>query len=93
MPQRERDAILRRARGFCAPFRIDDGDSFRLSSIDPGDTLELDAGDKPESKQVLAEGVEILADLQDRLYAQDRWAVLLIFQAMDAAGKDAPSST
>ncbi|MFM7514896.1 MAG: polyphosphate kinase 2 family protein [Cyanobium sp.] len=88
MPQRERDDILKRARGFCAPFRIDDGDGFRLSSIDPGDTLSLDAGDKPESQRVLAEGVEILADLQDRLYAQDRWALLLIFQAMDAAGKD-----
>ncbi|MCS5701003.1 polyphosphate kinase 2 family protein [Cyanobium sp. FGCU-52] len=88
MAPSERDEILQRARGFCAPFRIADGDGFRLSSINPGDTLSLDAGDKPESKRVLAEGVEILAELQDRLYAQDRWAVLLIFQAMDAAGKD-----
>lgn len=88
MPQLEREEILQRARGFCAPFRIDDGDHFRLASIDPADTLTLAADDKREAKRVLAEGVEILADLQDRLYAQDRWAVLLIFQAMDAAGKD-----
>jgi len=82
------EKILERARGFCAPFRIDDGDGFRLKDVDPQDTLHLDPADKDKAKQVLAEGVDILAQLQDRLYAQDRWAVLLMFQAMDAAGKD-----
>ena len=84
----DKAAILKRAHGFCAPFRISDGDSFRLDQVDPGDTLHLDKGDKKASQAVLAEGVELLAELQDKLYAQDRWAVLLIFQAMDAAGKD-----
>jgi hypothetical protein len=44
--------------------------------------------DKPGVKEVLQSGIEALAELQDVLYAQDRWSVLLIFQAMDAAGKD-----
>jgi PPK2 family polyphosphate:nucleotide phosphotransferase len=87
-PPLDQKQILQRARGFCAPFRIDDGDRFRLKDVDPQDTLTLDPADKDRAKQVLAEGVEILAELQDRLYAQDRWALLLIFQAMDAAGKD-----
>jgi PPK2 family polyphosphate:nucleotide phosphotransferase len=77
-----------RAHDFCAPFRIDDGSRFRLRDINPGDTLNLEAGNKPEAQQVLREGVELLAEMQAKLYAQDRWAVLLIFQAMDAAGKD-----
>jgi PPK2 family polyphosphate:nucleotide phosphotransferase len=84
----EQKEILKRARGFCAPFRIDDGDAFRLRDFDPKDTLDLDSEDKPLSRQVLAESIEVLAELQAKLYAQDRWAVLLIFQAMDAAGKD-----
>ena len=84
----DQDAILRRSRGFCAPFRITDGNHFQLSRVDPADTLHLDKSDKKAAQAVLAEGVELLAALQDKLYAQDRWAVLLIFQAMDAAGKD-----
>jgi PPK2 family polyphosphate:nucleotide phosphotransferase len=67
-------------------FRIEDGSKFRLKDIDPGDTHG--GGSKQESKQRLVEGVRELSDLQVKLYAQDRWAVLLIFQAMDAAGKD-----
>jgi PPK2 family polyphosphate:nucleotide phosphotransferase len=69
-------------------FRITDGSDFRLKDIDPGDTLDLGSEDKPRAKDALARGVEALAELQDMLYAQDRWAVLLIFQAMDASGKD-----
>jgi PPK2 family polyphosphate:nucleotide phosphotransferase len=68
------------------PFRVND-DNFRLKDIDPGDTLGLPEN-KPRAKEALATGIEILAELQDRLYAQDNWAVLLVFQAMDAAGKD-----
>ena len=56
--------------------------------MDPGDTGRLGAEDKPRAQELLASGVKLLAELQDRLYAQDRWAVLLLFQAMDAAGKD-----
>jgi PPK2 family polyphosphate:nucleotide phosphotransferase len=69
------------------PFRIDDPDKFRLADHDPRETCGLDI-DKDEAKEMLADSVKRLADMQERLYAQDRWAVLAIFQAMDAAGKD-----
>jgi PPK2 family polyphosphate:nucleotide phosphotransferase len=75
-----------RTRKFVKPFRVDDGGKFRLKDYDPGDSNGLDSKEKAE--KLLAKGVERLAQLQDRLYAQDKWAVLLIFQAMDAAGKD-----
>src|SRR6187399_2784624 len=68
-------------------FRIDKPDKFRLADFDPADTCGLDI-EKAEAKAMLADGVERLAALQEKLYAQDRWAVLAIFQAMDAAGKD-----
>ena len=80
--------IIKRAREFSAPFRITNGEEFRLKDIDPDDTLDLKSEDKPRAKEALAAGVELLAELQDKLYAQDKWAVLLVFQAMDAAGKD-----
>ena len=70
------------------PFRVTRGDRFRLATIDPGDTLHFGSEDKPRAQEALKKGVQYLAALQDRLYAQDRWSVLLIFQAMDAAGKD-----
>jgi PPK2 family polyphosphate:nucleotide phosphotransferase len=87
-PQVDLEALIKRARQLIKPFRIEDGDRFRLKDIDPGDTLEFTSEDKPRAKEALAVGVDALAALQDRLYAQDRWAVLLIFQGMDAAGKD-----
>ena len=68
-------------------FRIDKPDKFRLSDFDPADTCGLDI-EKAEAKAMLADGVERLAALQEKLYAQNRWAVLAVFQAMDAAGKD-----
>jgi len=76
------------AREFSKPFRITDGRKFRLKDVDPADTLHLNDEDKPRAKEGLQVGVEALAELQDKLYAQDRWSVLLVFQAMDAAGKD-----
>lgn len=76
------------ARELSKPFRVTNGRKFRLKDIDPRDTLHLDDEDKPRAKEGLQTGVEALAELQDMLYAQDKWAVLLIFQAMDAAGKD-----
>jgi PPK2 family polyphosphate:nucleotide phosphotransferase len=80
--------IIKRARGFSKPFRVTDANGFRLKNFDPSETLHLDSEDKPRAKEALAFGIEALAALQDKLYAQDRWAVLLVFQAMDAAGKD-----
>ena len=80
--------IIKRARGFSKPFRVTDANGFRLKKFDPGETFHLDSEDKPRAKETLASGIEALAELQDKLYAQDRWAVLLVFQAMDAAGKD-----
>ncbi len=75
-------------RELSAPFRITSGENFRLADFDPRDTLHLDSEDKPRARDGLARGIEYLTELQDRLYAQDRWGVLLVFQAMDAAGKD-----
>jgi PPK2 family polyphosphate:nucleotide phosphotransferase len=81
--------IIKRARELAKPFRISKGKNFRLKDVDPDDTLDFTKEeDKPKAKEALATGVMALADLQDKLYAQDKWAVLLIFQAMDAAGKD-----
>ena len=79
---------IRLARSLAKPFRVTDGNKFRLKDYDPGDMLDFGSEDKPRAKEALAVGVEMLADLQEMLYAQDRWAVLLVFQAMDAAGKD-----
>lgn len=76
------------ARELAEPFRVSNGGKFRLKDFDPGDTLGLTSEDKPRAKEALALGIETLAELQDKLYAQDHWGVLLIFQAMDAAGKD-----
>jgi PPK2 family polyphosphate:nucleotide phosphotransferase len=80
--------FLKQAKKYSEPFRVTDGKSFRLKQIDPANTLSFDSDEKPKAQQALEAGVELLAKLQDKLYAQDRWAVLIIFQAMDAAGKD-----
>src|SRR5215472_17338173 len=81
--------IIKKATKLAEPFRISKGKNFRLKDVDPGDTLEFTKEeDKSRAKEALANGVMALAELQDKLYAQDKWAVLLIFQAMDAAGKD-----
>jgi len=75
-------------RKFIKPYVIEDGSHFRLNHHDPADTHDLDSEDKPEAKKWLEEGVAVLSEMQDRLYAQCHWGMLLIFQAMDAAGKD-----
>lgn len=67
-------------------FRIESGKHFRLKDFDPADTGHWKS--KEHAEQTLQEGIVRTAELQDKLYAQDRWALLLIFQAMDAAGKD-----
>lgn len=71
---------------FARPFRVDHRKSFRLKAVDPGDTRNLDSAE--EAKELLRRGIERLSDLRQKLYAQDRWALLVILQAMDAAGKD-----
>jgi PPK2 family polyphosphate:nucleotide phosphotransferase len=78
--EKEADRVIRRCR-------VEPGKKFRLSHRDPADTAGLSLEGK-EAKAMLGRGVEMLADLQGKLYAQDRWGVLLVFQAMDAAGKD-----
>src|ERR1700675_1165114 len=68
------------------PYRVEDGGKFRLKDFDPGDTGKIHS--KEHAEQLLTAGIAPLAELQAKLYPQDRWGVLLIFQAMDAAGKD-----
>ena len=80
--------MLKLARAFARPYCVSRGEKFRLDAYDPADTGDLKKEDKPKAREALAAGVEAMAGLQDMLYAQDKWSVLLIFQAMDAAGKD-----
>ena len=80
--------FLKQARKYAEAYRVTKGGKFRLKDVDPGDTLDFGPDGKAESEEMLKAGVELLSKLQDKLYAQDRWAVLVIFQAMDAAGKD-----
>ena len=72
--------------GFAHDYRVNKGAKFRLKDIDPGDTGELKS--QKEAEDLLAESVKQMSDMQAKLYAQDQWSLLLIFQAMDAAGKD-----
>jgi PPK2 family polyphosphate:nucleotide phosphotransferase len=83
-----RKEIVAAARRFVEPYRIERGKGFRLRRFDPGDTGGLGEEQKPQARELLSEGVRWLAEEQAKLYAQNRWSVLLIFQAMDAAGKD-----
>jgi PPK2 family polyphosphate:nucleotide phosphotransferase len=84
MPRKE---ILDRIEKYVDPFRITKGKGFKLADFDPGDTRGLRL-DKGEAAELLQRGTEWLAEEQDMLYAQNRWSLLLVFQAMDAAGKD-----
>jgi PPK2 family polyphosphate:nucleotide phosphotransferase len=72
--------------GFARDYRVTKGEKFRLKDIDPGDACRFKS--EEHAKELLAEGVKQMSDLQEKLYAQERWSLLLIFQAMDAAGKD-----
>ena len=82
-----RKEILAQIQKYIDPFRVTKGKDFRLKDMDPGDTRGLRL-DKGEAGELLQRGTEWLAEQQDMLYAQDRWSLLLIFQALDAAGKD-----
>jgi PPK2 family polyphosphate:nucleotide phosphotransferase len=80
--------LIKEARKIAGSYCVTRGEKFRLKDVDSGDTMGFKSEAKPRAKEALVMGVELLAGLQDMLYAQDKWAVLLIFQAMDAAGKD-----
>ncbi len=80
--------LEKKLRSLATLYRVDEGKKFRLKDFDPGDTAGLPKEFKKESDVLLQRSTQQLAELQNMLYAQDRWALLLIFQAMDAAGKD-----
>jgi PPK2 family polyphosphate:nucleotide phosphotransferase len=103
VPPGYRATIIRHGRGYKASveewsdggmklsklaekYCVESGKDFRLKDCDPGDTAHLHS--KEHAEKLLQEGIAKTAEMQDRLYAQDKWALLLIFQAMDAAGKD-----
>jgi PPK2 family polyphosphate:nucleotide phosphotransferase len=88
IPELSEKELIQRAKEFAKQFRIKDGKEFKLKDFDPTEDGGLGSEDKPLAKQALEIGVEALSALQEVLYAYDKWAVLLIFQAMDAAGKD-----
>src|SRR5208337_4681131 len=82
-----RQEILDRIQKYVHPFRVTKGKGFQLKDFDPGDTRGLKM-DKAEAAELLQRGTTWLAEEQDMLYAQNCWSLLLVFQAMDAAGKD-----
>lgn len=79
---------LKTIRDFVKPYKITNGKGFKLKDFDPADTGDIPSEDKPLAKELLARGVEWLTAMQDKLYAESNWSLLLVFQAMDAAGKD-----
>src|SRR5271165_6038107 len=83
-----KDIKTSHVRKFIKPYVVRDGSKFHLKDHDPSDTHHLNSEDRPEAKEILQQGVEALNRLQDILYAQGQWGLLLLFQAMDAAGKD-----
>jgi PPK2 family polyphosphate:nucleotide phosphotransferase len=80
--------IAKEAKRLAGKYRVDKGKGFRLKHLDPSDTAGLGKEFKDEAKELVQRGVQRMAELQEKLYAQDHWGVLLLFQAMDAAGKD-----
>ncbi len=78
--------IAKKALKLCEPFEVKHGDSFRLKDYDPGDVHGIQS--KEKANLLLQHSIEVMQELQEKLYAQDQWAVLLIIQAIDAAGKD-----
>src|SRR3984957_14727739 len=84
--RKEGDGVSMNRSEFGSPFRIEDGSRFRMKDFDPGETLGLKS--KDHAKEILERGIARLEKLQEKLYAQDRWSILLILQGMDAAGED-----
>lgn len=83
-----KEELIKRARKFAKRYFVGNGEKFKLKNFSTVPKMELGPEDKPLVKEALVQGVDALAALQDILYAQDRWSLLVIFQAMDAAGKD-----
>jgi PPK2 family polyphosphate:nucleotide phosphotransferase len=86
--EKERREILNKLKKLVDPYRITKGKGFRLKDIDPGDTGGFGSDQKPKAKELLAQGIRWMAEEQEKFYAADRHSMLLLFQAMDAAGKD-----
>ena len=84
----DREEWLQRIEKFISPYRVTKGKKFRLKDFDPGDTQGYGSESKPRARELLAKGVLWLAEEQDKFYADDTYSMLLLFQAMDAAGKD-----
>ena len=84
----EKKELINRAKKFSDKYRVCNGMQFKLNDFDTKVDFDLGPEDKSEFKETLQIGVDALSDMQDVLYAQDKWSLLLIFQAMDAAGKD-----
>ncbi len=80
--------LIERAKKLSKRYRVTSDKRFRLKDFPTSVSSDLGKEDKPVAQKVLQLGVEALAEMQDKLYAQDRWSLLVIFQAMDAAGKD-----
>jgi PPK2 family polyphosphate:nucleotide phosphotransferase len=78
--------LHKKVTGLARPYRVTSGDDFALENFSTDDTGKMKPGE--EADELLAHGVHLMSDLQERLYADDTWSLLLIFQAMDAAGKD-----
>jgi PPK2 family polyphosphate:nucleotide phosphotransferase len=83
-----RKDLVERAKKFSENYCVGDGKSFRLKDYPTDDFPKFKKGEKQVAKEMLQKGVDALAIMQDMMYAQDKWSLLLIFQAMDAAGKD-----
>jgi PPK2 family polyphosphate:nucleotide phosphotransferase len=84
----DHDKLVKNAEKIAKAFRVTNQKGFQLSQFDPRNTLEFKKSDKEKAQVALKNGVTLLSELQEKLYAQDEWGLLLIFQAMDAAGKD-----
>src|SRR5579864_8620700 len=85
-PYMKHTKLLKEASRLSRPFCIEQGDKFHLKDYDPAGTNGMKS--KKQAQEILQRGTELLSHMQEKLYAQDRWALLLIFQALDAAGKD-----
>lgn len=83
-----KEELIKRAKKFAKRYYVGNGEKFKLKNFSTLPKMNLGPEDKPLVKEALEQGVEALAALQEILYAQDRWSLLVIFQAMDAAGKD-----
>ena len=80
--------FIEKAIKFSEPYKITDGKKFKLKDCETDVHAKLNKEEKELAEEALEMGVEILASMQEKMYAQDKWSLLVIFQAMDAAGKD-----